>query len=158
MARLELDRKNDNSCARGNKLAFAAVFMCVLLSACVDDSDWPVADADADVESDADAAAPASSSSAALVATPSPGGVGSTTLSWSPPTRNDDGTALALTGYRIYWGLNEGHFPHSVTIQNPGLSRYVVSELAPATYYFVATALSADGESPPSNVVRLQVL
>jgi hypothetical protein len=45
-----------------------------------------------------------------------------------------------------------------VTIQNPGLSRYVVSELTPATYYFVATALSADGESPPSNVVRLQVL
>ena len=83
---------------------------------------------------------------------------GSTTLSWMPPTTNDDGTPLTLTGYRIYWGHAEGHYPHSVTVNNPGLSRYVVEQLTPATYYFVATALSSDGESPPSNVVALRIL
>jgi hypothetical protein len=83
---------------------------------------------------------------------------GSTTLSWMPPTRNDDGTPLTLTGYRIYWGHSEGNYPHSVTVNNPGLNRYVVEQLTPATYYFVATALSSDGESPPSNVVTLRIL
>jgi hypothetical protein len=83
---------------------------------------------------------------------------GSTTLSWMPPTRNDDGTPLTLTGYRIYWGHSEGHYPNSVTVNNPGLNRYVVEQLTPATYYFVATALSRDGESTPSNVVTLRIL
>src|SRR5688572_11620902 len=83
---------------------------------------------------------------------------GSTTLSWQPPTAYDDGTPLKVTGYRIYWGPSEGHYPHSVTLDNPGLTRYVVEELAPATWYFVATALSADGESPPSNVIVMEVL
>ncbi len=83
---------------------------------------------------------------------------GSTTLSWQPPTAYDDGTPLKVTGYRIYWGPSEGHYPNSVTLDNPGLTRYVVEELAPATWYFVATALSADGESPPSNVIVMEVL
>jgi Fibronectin type III domain len=78
-------------------------------------------------------------------------------LSWTPPTTNDDGTPLKLTGYRIYWGLSDGNYPHSVTLDNPGLTRYVVEDLTPATWYFVATALSAEGESPPSNVVTMRV-
>ena len=75
-----------------------------------------------------------------------------------PPTTNEDGTPLTLTGYRIYWGESEGHYPYSVTVNNPGLTRYVVEQLAPARWYFVATALSADGESPPSNTFVMQIL
>jgi hypothetical protein len=86
------------------------------------------------------------------------GAKGATTLSWMPPTMYDDGTPLKVTGYRIYWGLTEGHYPNSVTLDNPGLTRYVVEQLKPATWYFVATALSSDGESPPSNVVAMNVL
>jgi hypothetical protein len=82
---------------------------------------------------------------------------GATTLSWTPPTMNVDGTPLKLTGYRIYWGQSKDYFPHSVTLTNPGLTRYVVDQLAPATWYFVATALSADGESEFSNVFAMQV-
>ena len=82
---------------------------------------------------------------------------GATTLSWVPPTENDDGSALKLTGYRIYWGLNPDNLTSSVTIENPGLTRYVVEQLQPATYYFVATALSKDGESEPSNVIAMKV-
>lgn len=82
---------------------------------------------------------------------------GATTLSWVPPTENDDGTALNLTGYRIYWGLNPDNLTSSVTLDNPGLTRYVIEQLQPATYYFVATALSKDGESEPSNVIAMKV-
>jgi hypothetical protein len=82
---------------------------------------------------------------------------GATTLSWIPPTRMEDGKPLKLKGYRIYWGPTEDYFPYSVTLHNPGLTRYVVEQLAPATWYFVATALSDKGESEFSNVIAMQV-
>jgi len=101
--------------------------------------------------------APTSSGASGLTGVTT-GPKGSTTLSWTPPTMYDDGTPLKVTGYRIYWGLTEGNYPNSVTLDNPGLTRYVVEQLNPATWYFVATALSSDGESPPSNVVVMNVL
>jgi hypothetical protein len=82
---------------------------------------------------------------------------GATTLSWTPPTLTEDGKPLKLKGYRIYWGPMEGYYPYSVTVKNPGLTRYVVEELAPATWYFVATALSDVGESEFSNVIAMRV-
>ena len=79
--------------------------------------------------------------------------LGSVTLNWMPPTQNEDGTSLTdLAGYRIYWGTTPGSYPNSVTIDNPGLSSYVVDNLAPGTYRFVATAINASGvESVYSN-------
>jgi hypothetical protein len=82
---------------------------------------------------------------------------GATTLSWTPPTVNEDGTPLKLTGYRIYWGQAEDYFPYSVTLDNPGLTRYVVDQLTPAKWYFTATALSEKGESSFSNVIAMQI-
>jgi hypothetical protein len=79
-------------------------------------------------------------------------GTGSITLSWTPPTMNEDGSPLKLTGYRIYWGRSEGNYAHSVVLDNPGLTRYVIEKLASGTWYFVATALSGDLESDFSNV------
>ena len=79
--------------------------------------------------------------------------LGSVTLNWTPPTQNEDGTALTnLSGYRIYWGTTPGNYPNSVTIDNPGLSSYVVENLIPGTYVFVATSINASGmESVHSN-------
>ena len=78
--------------------------------------------------------------------------LGSATLNWLPPTQNEDGTALIdLAGYNIYWGA-PGNYSNSVTINNPGLTSYVVENLAPGTYEFVATAFNAAGmESQYSN-------
>ncbi len=71
---------------------------------------------------------------------------GSATLSWTPPTENTDGTALTdLAGYRIYWGTTVGSYPNSLTIDNPGITTYVVENLAPGSYAFVATSINADG-------------
>lgn len=72
--------------------------------------------------------------------------LGSVTLSWTPPSENTDGTALTdLAGYRIYWGTSSGSYPNSVTIDNPGVTTYVVENLAAGTYEFVATSYNTSG-------------
>jgi hypothetical protein len=95
----------------------------------------------------ASTALPAFSITVAAVAT------GSATLSWTPPTTNTDGSPLTnLAGYRVHWGTAAGAYPNTVTLNNPGLASYVVSNLVPGTYYFVVTALSSTGaESQFSN-------
>ena len=79
--------------------------------------------------------------------------LGSVTLNWLPPTENADGTALTdLAGYKIYWGTTPGVYPNSVTLNNPGLTSYVVDNLAPGTYEFVAKSFDTAGvESIYSN-------
>jgi len=76
---------------------------------------------------------------------------GSALLSWTPPTTNVDGSALTLTGYKIYYGTSQGLYPNQVSV-GPNLTSYMIEQLTPATYYFVATSLSANGESSYSNV------
>jgi len=85
--------------------------------------------------------------------------LGSATLNWQPPSENEDGTPLNdLAGYSIYWGTTPGNYPNSVRIDNPGLTTYVVENLAPGTYEFVATAFNAAGtESRYSNVASKTV-
>lgn len=77
---------------------------------------------------------------------------GSVTLSWLPPTLNEDGTPLNdLAGYRIYWG-QAGNYGNSATIDNPGVTSFVVDNLSPGTYEFVSTAFNSAGvESDYSN-------
>jgi hypothetical protein len=78
---------------------------------------------------------------------------GSATLSWTPPTQNTDGSTLTnLAGYRILWGPGAGNYTSSVTVNNPGLTSYVVDNLAPGTYYFAVSARNSAGvESAPSS-------
>jgi hypothetical protein len=85
---------------------------------------------------------------------------GSATLSWAPPTHNSDGSPLTnLTSYRVYYGTSSGNYPNSTTINNPGLSSFVIDQLTPATWYFVITALNSTGvESAHSNVATKTVL
>ena len=80
--------------------------------------------------------------------------LGSVTLSWTAPTQNTDGTALTnLAGYKIYYGLSEGSYTNHVVVSNPGITTYVLGNLTPNTYHFVATALTNNGiESDFSNV------
>jgi len=84
---------------------------------------------------------------------------GSVTLSWSPPTQNEDGSQLSdLDGYRIYWGRAGESLGQPVTIDNPSVTRYIVENLAPGTYEFVATAVNRAGvESRFSNAITREV-
>jgi hypothetical protein len=83
----------------------------------------------------------------------------STTLSWTAPTQNEDGSQLTdLAGFKIYWGTSVGTYPNSVTIDNPGILTYVVENLSAGTYYFVATAFNATGEESRFSGVATRVL
>jgi hypothetical protein len=79
--------------------------------------------------------------------------LGSATLSWVPPTENDDGTPLLdLAGYKVYWGQTKD-FAYSKTLGNPSVTSYIIEQLTPGTWYFATTAFNADGvESSHSNV------
>jgi hypothetical protein len=71
---------------------------------------------------------------------------GSATLSWTPPTTNTDGSPLTnLAGYKIYWGTSQGNYTSSTTLNNAGLTSYVVTNLTPGTWFFVATATNSAG-------------
>ena len=84
----------------------------------------------------------------------------STTLSWTAPTQNEDGSALEdLAGYKIYWGTTPGNYTNSVTIDTIGTTTYVVENLSPGTYEFVATAYNTSGvesrySSPATKVLQ----
>ena len=85
--------------------------------------------------------------------------LGSVTLSWTPPTQNGDGSALTdLIAYKFYYGTESGQYTSSVRVDDPGIASYVVSNLVPDTYYFVATAVNSQGvESRYSNEAVKQV-
>ena len=96
----------------------------------------------------------------------SPGGsnpptasVGVVTINWNPPTQNTDGSALTnLAGFKIHYGTASQRYTQTITVSNPGLATYVVSNLPPGTYYFAVTAYSSAGtESPPSAEVHATV-
>ncbi len=80
--------------------------------------------------------------------------LGSATLNWTPPTQNTDGSVLSdLAGFKIYYGTSLGNYPNQITINNPGVTTYVVDNLSPITWYFVATSFNSSGvESYFSNV------
>jgi hypothetical protein len=85
--------------------------------------------------------------------------LGSATLSWTPPTQNTDGSALTdLGGFKIYWGTSQSNLSNVATINNPGITTYLVENLVPGTYFFAATAFDTSGnESTRSNVASKTV-
>lgn len=80
-------------------------------------------------------------------------GVLSTTLTWTPPTQNEDGSALTdLAGYNFYWGNRPGDYTKSARIDSAGVSSFVVENLPAGTLEFVATSFNSAGiESDYSN-------
>jgi hypothetical protein len=84
---------------------------------------------------------------------------GSATLTWVPPTKNVDGSALTdLASYRVSWGTAQGVYPNSALVSNPAATSFVVSPLAAANWFFVVTAINSAGrESAFSNVATKTV-
>ena len=82
-------------------------------------------------------------------------GSGSVTLSWLPPTENDDGTILRdLAGYRIYVGQSANALNRVIVLNNAGLTRYLIEDLSPARWHFAMTSVnSRGGESQRSTTV-----
>jgi Putative Ig domain len=78
---------------------------------------------------------------------------GSATLSWTPPTQNANGSVLTnLAGYHIYYGTTP-ELGQSVTLANAGLTRYVLTGLTQATWYFAMTAYDSAGRESDRTAV-----
>jgi hypothetical protein len=73
-------------------------------------------------------------------------GPAAVTVTWVPPDENTDGTPVAaLSGYKIHFGKASKKYTETITVSNVGLTRYVVENLKPGTYYFSVTAVTASG-------------
>ncbi|MBX5463879.1 MAG: putative Ig domain-containing protein [Steroidobacteraceae bacterium] len=96
-----------------------------------------------------------------IVVNPASGGatLGAATVSWTPPTRNTDGSTLTnLAGYHIVYGRSPDALTQTITINNPGITSYVIENLASGTWYFAVTAFTNGGsESALSNIVSKSV-
>jgi hypothetical protein len=68
------------------------------------------------------------------------------TLQWQPPTQNTDDSPLTnLAGYHVYYGTSAQALTFKVTVANPGISSYVVENLARGTWYFAVAGYNANG-------------
>jgi hypothetical protein len=71
----------------------------------------------------------------------------STTLSWSAPTRNSDGSLITnLAGYTLHYGTASQDYTGSIEITNPTATSYVVggNSFPAGTYYFAISAYNAE--------------
>ncbi len=73
-------------------------------------------------------------------------GKGTALVSWTPPTDNTDNSTLTdLAGFKIYYGTFPGEYDQTITINNSGLSSFLVENLASSDWYFVMTAFNTSG-------------
>jgi hypothetical protein len=84
--------------------------------------------------------------------TPAP--TNTTVLTWTPPTKNTNGTTLTnLTGFKLYWGTQQGVYSHSAVIKGATTKQWRLNNLAPGRWYFAVSALTSSGqESAKSNI------
>ncbi len=77
---------------------------------------------------------------------------GSATLSWTAPTERIDNTPLFdLAGYRVHYGQSSGNHSNQITINNPGITTYVVDNLSSGTWYFTVSAFDSTGQLSDSS-------
>lgn len=91
--------------------------------------------------------------------TPPTASADTVTINWIPPTENTNGTPLTnLAGYNIHYGKSSGNLTTEISVSNPGIATYVVSDLPPGKYYFAVAAVNSAGtESPLSTQVSATV-
>jgi hypothetical protein len=67
-------------------------------------------------------------------------------LSWEPPRRNLDGSAIGnLAGYFIYYGRDPANLGGIIKIPDPYVTTYTLDKLRPGTYYFRIVAFTDTG-------------
>ena len=91
-----------------------------------------------------------------FLVTVSSGLADSITLTWTPPTRNTDGSVITdLAGYIVYYNVDGAPTDQGIRIDNPGIASYVLDNLGPGTYSIVVVSYNREGvESAHSNAVQ----
>jgi hypothetical protein len=86
-------------------------------------------------------------------------GSGSTSVSWTAPSQNTDGSTLTdLAGFKVFYSTSNTSFSQSTTLNDISARSTTVSALAPGTWYFKVHALnSRQAESADSNIATKTV-
>ena len=71
-------------------------------------------------------------------------GTGVATVSWTPPTTNEDGSPVTLSAFNIYVGNAQANLQPVATVSASQLS-YTVNNLPRGVSYFAVTAVSSNG-------------
>ena len=82
-------------------------------------------------------------------------GNGSSTVTWTKPTKNSDGSTLSnLSGYKVVFGNSASALNQSKSISDPNATSTTIAALASGTWYFAVRAVnSSNVESDNSSVV-----
>jgi hypothetical protein len=90
---------------------------------------------------------------------PPPNYAGSTTLSWTAPTENENNDPLsALAGYVIHCWNEAGEFTKDVIVEDTDATTVKLENLPSGVLYCGITAVNTDGgESVLSNVVAKKI-
>jgi hypothetical protein len=100
----------------------------------------------------ASSSAPASTAPATAASTNTKA---SASLSWVAPTVDTDGSPLMnLAGYHIYYGTNQYDLNQKIDVANAGADSYVVTGLAPGTWYFAVTAYTNTGVESALSIIQ----
>ena len=96
----------------------------------------------------------ASASTSAFSITVSSVGNASVTLSWTPPTANEDGSALTdLAGYEVQYGRSQASLDQSIQVTNPSVNTFVVDNLSTGTWFFAVRSVNRQGVSSQTSSV-----
>jgi hypothetical protein len=80
-----------------------------------------------------------------------------TTIRWTAPTANADGSSADLAGFKVYWGIAPRNYCAAVVVDDPSATKFAL-HLAPGTYYFAVSAVGVSGaESTLSSEVSKTV-
>ena len=86
------------------------------------------------------------------------GSAGLVTLSWTEPLVNASAATPTLAGYHIYFGATSKDLTHVVTVTDPAVTDYVVSNLATGTWYFAIASYDTNHiESVLSSIVPVTI-
>lgn len=77
--------------------------------------------------------------------------LGSATVTWAPVTRNTDGSAASITGYRVLYGTSQLALTQSVSAPATATSA-VINGLAAGTWHFAVQAISETATTPESEL------
>jgi VCBS repeat-containing protein len=80
-------------------------------------------------------------------------------LSWVAPAEREDNSAISLSeiaGYKVSYGMTQGQYINSTTINDGTAVGYTFTDFPTGTYYFVVTTLDTEGrESQYSTEVKI---
>lgn len=86
-------------------------------------------------------------------------GIGVATLTWKPPTTNENGEPLTdLAAYVVLYGRSPDDFRYTKHIDDKSQTSLILSGLGTGAWYFTIIAVNAQGQASPHAEVVSKVV